>query len=101
MLAHAVYDGGGGGKTGSGQLALCPSCFLVSSFLILHPLYYNQVRPEHLNQLLHPQFKDDMTSSIYVSNVLTTGLPAAPGAAVGKIVFSPELAGETILSHQP
>ena len=68
------------------------SCF---SFFILVAFSINQVRPEHLNQLLHPQFKDDMTSPIYRSNVLTTGLPAAPGAAVGKIVFSPELAGET------
>lgn len=47
------------------------------------------VKPEHLNQLLHPQFQN-IKASDYKSNVLTKGLPASPGAAVGKIVFSPE-----------
>ena len=40
------------------------------------------VKPEHLNQLLHPQFKDT-ESAKYVNSVVTTGLPASPGAAVG------------------
>eukprot|EP01039_Chlorochromonas_danica_P001176 gene1179-1285_t len=49
------------------------------------------VKPEHLNQLLHPQFKSTTTKA-YKENVLAKGLPASPGAAVGKIVFSPEAA---------
>ena len=49
------------------------------------------VKPEHLNQLLHPQFHD-VKSAQYKQNVLAKGLPASPGAAVGKIVFSPEQA---------
>lgn len=49
------------------------------------------VKPEHLNQLLHPQFKSTTTKK-YKSSILAKGLPASPGAAVGKIVFSPEAA---------
>ena len=45
--------------------------------------------PDHLNQLLHPRFKDQ---SHYQDQVLATGLPASPGAAVGTIVFSAEAA---------
>lgn len=49
------------------------------------------VKPEHLNQLLHPQFTN-VADPHYTEHVLTKGLPASPGAAVGKIVFSPEAA---------
>lgn len=49
------------------------------------------VKPEHLNQLLHPQFQNTKSKE-YKQNVLAKGLPASPGAAVGKIVFSPEAA---------
>ena len=44
-----------------------------------------RVEPQHLDQLLHPVIeptsKDELTT-------LTVGLPASPGAAVGRIVFS-------------
>ncbi|KAF3457273.1 hypothetical protein FNV43_RR01930 [Rhamnella rubrinervis] len=43
------------------------------------------VEPQHLDQLLHPQFEDPST---YKDRVVATGLPASPGAAVGQIVFS-------------
>ena len=49
------------------------------------------VKPEHLNQLLHPQFADT-TSTSYRNNVVAVGLPASPGAGVGRVVFSPEAA---------
>lgn len=45
------------------------------------------VRPEHLNQLLHPQFLTS-DSEEFRSKVIGKGLPASPGAAVGVIVFS-------------
>jgi len=48
------------------------------------------VKPEHLNQLLHPQFANSVKDKMYKDNVLAKGLPASPGAAVGKIVFTPE-----------
>ena len=40
------------------------------------------IKPEHLKQLLHPQFSD-VTSNSYISSVIAKGLPASPGAAVG------------------
>ena len=58
------------------------------------------VKPEHLNQLLHPQFAD-ITTEKYKESVVTKGLPASPGAAVGKIVFSPEAAEAYHVSKQP
>jgi pyruvate,orthophosphate dikinase len=47
------------------------------------------VKPEHLNQLLHPQFAD-VNGAAYKKNVVAIGLPASPGAGVGKVVFTPE-----------
>ena len=49
------------------------------------------VEPNHLNQLLHPQFKD---AAEYTERVICEGLPASPGAAVGHAVFSVEEAEE-------
>ncbi len=49
------------------------------------------VEPNHLNQLLHPQFKDQ---GAYADLVIGNGLPASPGAAVGRAVFSVEEAEE-------
>ena len=50
-----------------------------------------RVEPQHLDQLLHPVIepssKDQLTT-------LTTALPASPGAAVGRIVFSADSAVE-------
>ena len=49
------------------------------------------VDPEHIEQLLHPQFKEDALNG---SKILGTGLPASPGAAVGKVVFDSKRAEE-------
>jgi len=49
------------------------------------------VEPGHLDQLLHPGFKDELA---YKSNVVASGLPASPGAAVGQVVFSADEAEE-------
>eukprot|EP00879_Flechtneria_rotunda_P030856 GHRR01033551.1.p1 GENE.GHRR01033551.1~~GHRR01033551.1.p1 ORF type:complete len:156 (-),score=48.84 GHRR01033551.1:352-819(-) len=43
------------------------------------------VEPRHLDQLLHPMFESEKA---YQKDVLTQGLGASPGAAVGKIVFT-------------
>lgn len=43
------------------------------------------VDPEHIEQLLHPQFSVD---DFKEEEILGKGLPASPGAAVGKVVFS-------------
>jgi pyruvate,orthophosphate dikinase len=49
------------------------------------------VEPGHLDQLLHPGFED---VDAYKSDVIAKGLPASPGAAVGKVVFSADEAEE-------
>ena len=51
----------------------------------------NLVEPGHLDQLLHPGFKDEES---YKDDVLAEGLPASPGAAVGQAVFSADEAEE-------
>jgi len=48
-----------------------------------------KVLPEHLDQLLHPRFPD-VEGDDYKSSVLTKGLPASPGAAVGRLAFTNE-----------
>lgn len=45
------------------------------------------VEPAHLDQLLHPRFKDE---AAYKDRVIGHGLPASPGAAVGQVVFTAE-----------
>ena len=45
----------------------------------------SRVMPEQLNQLLHPMFDPKAQK-----NVLAKGLPASPGAATGKVVFTAE-----------
>lgn len=47
------------------------------------------IRPEQLDQLLHPTI--DPKAKL---NVVAKGLPASPGAAVGKVVFSSHIAAE-------
>ncbi|SMO33656.1 pyruvate, phosphate dikinase [Gracilimonas mengyeensis] len=49
------------------------------------------VEPGHIEQLLHPQFKEDALNG---STILGKGLPASPGAAVGKVVFDSKRAEE-------
>jgi pyruvate,orthophosphate dikinase len=48
-----------------------------------------RVQPGQLDQLLHPTI--DPNAQV---NVLTTGLPASPGAAAGRVVFDPDVAAE-------
>ncbi len=51
----------------------------------------NLVEPSHLEQLLHPQFAPDTD---YEEDIMGEGLPASPGAAVGRVVFTAEDAEE-------
>ncbi|UCD56969.1 MAG: pyruvate, phosphate dikinase, partial [Candidatus Hydrogenedentota bacterium] len=48
-----------------------------------------RVPPSQLDQLLHPSFDPDASRQ-----VIARGLPASPGAATGKVVFSAERAEE-------
>jgi pyruvate,orthophosphate dikinase len=58
----------------------------------------NLVEPAHLDQLLHPQIDQNSTDG---NAVIGTGLPASPGAAVGKVVFSSEKAEEAAIDGTP
>ncbi len=46
-----------------------------------------RLEPEQLNQLLHPNFDPQAEKG---ATVLARGLPASPGAATGRVVFSAE-----------
>jgi pyruvate,orthophosphate dikinase len=48
-----------------------------------------RVQPDQLDQLLHPRIDPDARVQ-----VLTTALPASPGAASGQVVFNPDEAAE-------
>jgi pyruvate,orthophosphate dikinase len=49
----------------------------------------NLVEPAHLDQMLHPHFADEVGYRKR-GKVFAKGLPASPGAAVGKLVFHAE-----------
>jgi pyruvate,orthophosphate dikinase len=55
--------------------------------LIDHRTAVTRVKPDQLDQLLHPMVDPDADV-----DVLTVGLPASPGAAVGKVVFDADKA---------
>lgn len=56
------------------------------------------VEPNHLDQLLHPQIDESAQND---SSVLGSGLPASPGAAVGKVVFDSDHAEEVAADGTP
>lgn len=72
-----------------GQAAMKIAVDMVEEGLATTEQAVLMVNPEHLDQLLHPQFKDTSDEQ-YTSNVVAKGLPASPGAAVGKAYFSTE-----------
>lgn len=76
------------GKRG-GEAAVKISVDLVREGLITKEEAIMKVLPEHLDQLLHPRFPD-VEQKEYKDAVMTRGLPASPGAAVGRIAFSNE-----------
>ena len=50
-----------------------------------------RIEPKQLEQLLHPSFN---TKKLKLAKVIAKGLPASPGAATGKVVFTAEKAKE-------
>jgi len=54
-----------------------------------------RVRPQDLHQVLHPKFDEqDRERAVAAGRLLARGLPAAPGAAVGEVVFDADHAVE-------
>ncbi|XXG83375.1 hypothetical protein AAC387_Pa10g1144 [Persea americana] len=78
-----------GKRTGKGAVKIAVD--MVKEGVVDTRSAIKMVEPQHLDQLLHPQFEDP---SAYKDNVIATGLPASPGAAVGQIVFGADDAEE-------
>lgn len=73
------------------QAALKIACDMVDEGLITPEEALMMVEPQTLDALLHPTFDKDAQKK---ARVITTALPASPGAACGQIVFSAEEAIE-------
>jgi len=76
-----------GKRTGAAAVKIAVD--MVREGLVTKEQAVNMVEPGHLDQLLHPQFKD-MKADSYKNAVIAHGLAASPGAAVGQIVFGSE-----------
>jgi pyruvate,orthophosphate dikinase len=78
-----------GKRTGAGAVKIAVD--LVGEGLIDEKSAIGIVEPTHIDQLLHPQFRDE---AAYAADVIGVGLPASPGAAVGQVVFDTPTAEE-------
>jgi len=79
----------------SGQAAVRIACEMVDESLITEQEAVARIPPNDLNQLLHPTI--DPASKL---DLLTTGLPASPGAACGTVVFDADEAVRLARSGQ-
>jgi pyruvate, orthophosphate dikinase len=80
----------------SGQAAVRVACEMVDEKLISEEEAVARIPPNDLNQLLHPAI--DPHSQL---DLLTTGLPASPGAACGTVVFDADRAEKLGRGGQP
>ncbi|MEK6688778.1 MAG: pyruvate, phosphate dikinase [Gemmatimonadota bacterium] len=71
----------------SGPAAVRIACDMVDEDLISEEEAVARIPPDDLNQLLHPTLDPSMKLDL-----LTTGLPASPGAAAGQVVFDADQA---------
>lgn len=78
-----------GKRTGKGAVKIAVD--MVNEGLVDSRSAIKMVEPQHLDQLLHPQFENP---NAYKDKVIAKGLPASPGAAVGQVVFSADDAEE-------
>uniref|UniRef100_A0A7S1XU87 Pyruvate, phosphate dikinase n=1 Tax=Phaeomonas parva TaxID=124430 RepID=A0A7S1XU87_9STRA len=79
----------------NGAAAVQIACDLFDEGLVPQRRALQMVTPDHLDQMLHPQFKDT-SSAAYKESVVGHGLPASPGAAVGVAAFSAAKAEELV-----
>ena len=80
----------------SGQAAVRIACEMVDEGLISEEEAVARIPPGDLDQLLHPTI--DAHSRL---DLLTTGLPASPGAACGTVVFDADRAEKLGRAGQP
>ncbi|SRR5579884_1526393 len=60
-----------------------------------------RVEPSHVEQLLLPRFEQkDKQAAVQAGRLLTTGIPASPGAAVGAAIFDADRAEERALKGE-
>ncbi|KAJ3676332.1 hypothetical protein LUZ60_003744 [Juncus effusus] len=71
----------------TGKAAVKIAVDMVSEGLVEKRAAIKMVDPGHMDQLLHPQFENPKA---YKDQVIATGLPASPGAAIGQVVFTAE-----------
>ncbi len=74
------------GKRTAGA-ALKIACDMVAEGLITKRQAVRRIDPESLDQLLHPTLDPDAER-----HIIARGIPASPGAAAGKVVFSADAA---------
>jgi len=75
-----------GKRTGAAALKIAVALTEDPAIRISRAEAVQRVRPEHLDQVLHPQLGD------VKAPLLATGLPASPGAAVGQAYFDADRA---------
>ena len=78
------------------QAAIRTAVDMVHDSLITEQAAVSRVDPYQLDQLLHPTI--DPSAAV---DVLSTGLPASPGAAVGRVVFDADRAVERTENGDP
>ncbi len=71
------------------QAAVRIAVDLVAEGVIGREEAVSRITPEHLESLLHPQFRASAKAG---ATKIATGLNVSPGAAVGQIAFDPDLA---------
>ena len=77
-----------GKRTGKAALTMAVDMVDDPVIRLTHAEAVQRITAEHIDQVLHPQFAD------HNSPVLTKGLGASPGAAVGEVVFTADRAAE-------
>lgn len=77
----------------TGPAALQVAISLAREGLVTEREAVLMVEPRHLDQLLHPMF-EDVDGAAYKEALLGRGLPASPGAGMGRVVFTAEDAEE-------
>ncbi|MDQ1437659.1 MAG: pyruvate, orthophosphate dikinase [Acidimicrobiaceae bacterium] len=77
-----------GKRTGAAALRMAVDMTRKKDLRISHEEALQRITAEHLDQVLHPQFANKNVK------VLTKGLAASPGAAVGKAYFTADAAAD-------
>ena len=79
----------------TGKAAVKIAVDMVSEGCISKDEAIGRITPEQVGQLLHPRFEQKAKEdAIAEGRLLTTGIPASPGGASGKVIFDADRASE-------